>query len=210
MAEHENSGLWNAEHRLVLASKSASRRELLASAGLPFDVEAAQIDERAVELHFLGQGGSADGLSLALARAKAVDVSRRAPGALCLGADQVLSLEGEIFHKAETIAESRRHLARLAGKTHRLSSAFAIARDGGVIHEDEDSAYMTMRALDTERIEDYARLAGAAALSSVGGYQWEALGVHLFERVEGDHATILGLPLLKLLRSLRREGALRL
>ena len=106
------------------------------------------------------------------------------------------------------MAEADRHLAILAGETHQLTSAFAIARDGEVAHEDEDRARMTMRSLDARQIEHYLRCAGPSVLTSVGAYQLERIGVHLFERIEGDHFTILGLPLLKLLSWLRRQGAI--
>jgi septum formation protein len=201
-------GLWNPAFRLRLASKSSSRRELLRSAGVPFDVDGADIDERAVEREFFARGGFPDELPVVLARAKALEVSRRNPRAFCLGADQVLHFQGEILHKAETMREAERHLSRLSGKTHRLVSAFAIAADGEILHEDRDSAGMTMRSLDPRQIALYLAWAGPTVLSSVGVYQLEALGVHLFERIEGNHSTILGLPLLKLLAWLRRAGAL--
>lgn len=194
----------------MLASKSASRRALLEAAGIPFSVDTPEVDERAIEEGLTSEGRSGEDLSLILARAKAVDVSQRRPGALCLGADQVLTLEGAVFHKPRTLDEAETHIERLSGKTHVLSSAFAIARDGRVIGEGQDAASLTMRALDRARISLYARVAGPAILSSVGAYQLEALGVHLFERIEGDHTTILGLPMLKLLAWLRQEGALSL
>jgi septum formation protein len=202
--------MWNPTHRLVLASKSAARRDLLASAGLPFESDIADVDERAIESAFVDQGGATEHLPRLLARAKALDVSYRHPGALCIGADQVLSLDGRIFHKAETIRGAASALARLSGRTHQLTSAFAIARDGEVAYQDEDRAEMTMRPLDAAQIDLYLRWVGDAALTSVGGYQLEKCGVHLFERIEGDHSTILGLPMLKLLACLRREGALAL
>jgi septum formation protein len=203
-------GLWNPSYRLLLASKSASRRQLLHSAGIPFEIEDAEIDERAIEADYLAHGGSAEGLASVLARAKALEASRRNPDAFCLGADQVSSLGDGILHKAETMSEAERHLGRLAGKTHSLISAFAVARAGEILHQDEDSARMTMRSLDARQIALYLKCAGPGVLASVGAYQLEALGVHLFERIDGDHSTILGLPLLKLLAWLRRQGALSL
>jgi septum formation protein len=202
------SSLWNPDRRLVLASKSEARRQLLASTGMPFDTDVADIDERAVERAFLGGGGAAERLPAHLAAAKALEVSRRRSGALCIGADQVLSLEGRIFHKPESVEEARSNLGALSGRTHRLTSAVAIARDGRVEFQAEDHAEMTMRELDAEQIELYLRCVGLDALSSVGGYQVEKLGVHLFERMAGAHATILGLPTLELLAWLRHEGAL--
>lgn len=201
---------WNPAHELVLASKSSSRRALLEAARIPFSVDTPEVDERAIEEGLTSEGRSGEDLSLILARAKAVDVSARRPGALCLGADQVLTLEGAVLHKPRTLDEAEAHIERLSGKTHVLSSAFAIARDGRVIGDGQDAAKLTMRPLDRARISLYARVAGAAILSSVGAYQLEALGVHLFERIEGDHTTILGLPMLKLLAWLRQEGALSL
>ncbi len=202
--------LWIGRENLVLASKSASRRHLLESAGLAFDIEAAEIDERALESAFLAQGGSGDALALALARAKALDVSARRPGAPCIGADQTLTLEGRLLHKSETLESAARMLGALSGRTHRLTSGFAIARDGRILHDGQESADLTMRALDSRQIALYLACAGPPVLASVGVYQIEGLGVHLFEAIEGDHATILGLPMLKLLACLRSEGLLAL
>jgi septum formation protein len=194
----------------VLASKSASRRRLLASAGLAFDIEAADIDERALERAFLAEGGPLEALALALARAKALAVSARRPGAPCIGADQTLTLEGRLVHKSATPAAAARTLRALSGRTHRLTSAFAVARDGRVLDDGQDRADLTMRPLDSRQIALYLACAGPGALATVGVYQIEGLGVHLFEAIEGDHATILGLPMLKLLACLRREGLLAL
>ncbi|MBV8474628.1 MAG: Maf family protein [Hyphomicrobiales bacterium] len=204
------SPLWIAGSPLVLASKSASRRQLLASAGLAFDMEAAEIDERAVEDEYFAGGGPVEQLALTLARAKALDVSARRAGALCLGADQTLSLEGRLFHKSATMEAAAEALAAMSGRRHRLTSAFALARDGRIVAEGEDSTDLTMRPLDGAAIARYLEIAGPQVLASVGVYQLEGLGVHLFEAVEGDHTTILGLPMLKLLACLRREGALAL
>jgi septum formation protein len=202
--------LWISRDKLVLASKSASRRRLLESAGLAFEVEPADIDERALETEFLAAGGPSEPLALALARAKAQQVSVRRPGALCVGADQILTLEGRVLHKSATLEEAARTLRALSGRTHRLISAFAVAREGRILGEGEERADLTMRALDSRQIALYLSCAGPGVLASVGVYQIEGLGVHLFDAIEGDHATILGLPMLKLLSCLRREGALAL
>jgi len=202
--------LWNSDHKLILASRSEARRHLLANAGIPFETATAEIDERMVEKAFLSRGGAVQKLAGFLAQAKAVEVSRRRPGALCVGADQVLSLDGRIFHKAGTIRDVAAQLASLSGRTHRLTSAFAIVKDGRVAYEAEDHADMTMRSLSAAQIDLYLRFAGEAALISVGGYQLEKFGVHLMEEIQGDYATILGLPILKLLSCLRLEGALAL
>jgi septum formation protein len=202
--------LWIGPSPIILASKSASRRALLAGVGLPFEVEPADIDERGVEQALSQRGEPAGGLALALARAKALAVSARRPQALTLGADQTLILDGRPMHKAPTRAAAADALQALSGRGHRLVSAFALARDGAILAEDSDSADMTMRALDAAQIARYLEIAGPAVLASVGAYQIEGLGAHLFESISGDHATILGLPMLKLLAALRGLGLLAL
>ena len=202
--------LWIGPAPIVLASKSASRRALLAGVGLPFEVEPADIDERAAEEALIQRGEAGSGLALALARAKALAVSARRPAALTLGADQTLILDGKAMHKAPTRAAAAEALAAMSGRTHRLVSAFALARDGAILAEDADSADMTMRALDAGQIARYLEIAGPAVLASVGAYQIEGLGAHLFTSISGDYATILGLPMLKLLAALRGLGLLAL
>lgn len=196
--------------RLVLASKSVGRAALLASAGLDFEIDPARVDERAIEEEFLRAGGEPDALAGCLARAKALEVSARNAGALCLGADQTLTLGDRVLHKPLNLAAAKGHLEALEGRTHRLVSAFCFARNGEALGEEDDEASLTMRPLDQRAIKSYLALAGEAALASVGAYQIEALGAHLFERIEGDHATIIGLPLLKILAWLRRQGYLAL
>ena len=202
--------LWIGATPIILASKSASRRALLAGVGLPFEVEPADIDERGVEETLGQRGEAASGLALALARAKALAVSARRPHALTLGADQTLILDGQPMHKAPTRAAAAVALQAMSGRRHRLVSAFALARDGTILAEDSDGADMTMRALDAGQIARYLDIAGPAVLASVGAYQIEGLGAHLFESISGDHATILGLPMLKLLAALRGLGLLAL
>jgi len=196
--------LWNPEHRLVLASGSATRRALLAGAGLPFETAKPDVDERAVE------AATPDALARALAVAKALDVSIHKPDAWVIGADQVLSLDGRLIHKSRDHAAALATLAALSGRTHRLTSAFALARNGAVVAKESEHADLTMRALDEAALGRYLDLAGEGVLASVGVYQWEGFGAHLFERVEGDHSTILGLPMLKLLAALRGVSALTL
>ncbi len=198
--------VWNGAFRLALASSSKIRRKLLEAAGLSVEVVGANVDERAVEAG-LGKVAPAT-LALELARAKAL--SAAAPGALIIGADQVLSLDGRVFHKSATRAEALDVLTRLSGQTHNLDSAFAIVRDGEVLAAGVDTARMSMRQMSADALDLYLNLAGTEVLSSVGVYQWESLGVHLFESVAGDHSTILGLPMLKLLAALRALGGLRL
>jgi septum formation protein len=198
--------IWNEAFRLALASASPTRRRLLGAAGLSFVTVSPHVDERALEAAAPPEAPAA--LAAALARAKAL--SAEAPGALVIGADQVLSLDGRVFHKSATREEALATLASLAGRTHRLTSAFALAHGGEIVATEADAADMTMRALDNASLQRYLDAAGPAVLGSVGVYHFEGLGAHLFERVVGDYTTILGLPMLKLLAALRRLGALNL
>jgi len=204
----DNANIWNLAEKLVLASKSAVRGRLLEQAGIPFERDPANLDERSLEAAFVGNGGNFDGLATMLAQAKAIEASRRHPGVLCIGSDQVLIFAGSVIHKADTIPDVIGNLQRLSGRTHLLLSAFAIALDARVIRKGVDHAKMTMRFLDEEQMALYLRLVGPSALESVGGYMLEGAGIYLFEKIEGDSATILGMPLLRVLSALREEGAL--
>ena len=196
---------WRPAQALVLASGSRTRRDLLAGAGLPVEAVPAAIDERAVEAQAGGLPPAA--LALHLARAKAREVVTRHPGRVVVGADQVLECGGSVLHKPADRAAAADHLARLQGRTHALHSAVALLRE-----EEEDgfveTARLTMRPLDGAAIDAYLDCAGAAVTTSVGAYQLEGVGIHLFERIEGAHETILGLPLLPLLARLRRMDLL--
>jgi len=202
--------LWREAQPLILASKSGARLALLSAVGLEAEVVAAEIDERALEDRHLAAGGSLESLAGELARAKALAVSAARPAAYCLGADQTLTLEGRIFHKTSDFDEARRSLAALSGKTHRLTSAFCVARSGRSLVVDSDYADLAVRALDPVTISRYLDRAGPAALASVGGYQVEGLGAHLMDRIEGEHSIVLGLPMLRLLAWLRREDLISL
>ncbi len=200
--------LWRADQPLVLASQSASRQALLHNAGLPFEAIPADLDERAIQA---GSGLSAPGdIAALLARAKALDVAHRKPGRLVIGADQTLALGERLFNKPAGRADAAAQLRTLAGATHALHSAVAVVRDGEVLFADVAVARLAMRALSEADISAYLDEAGAAVTRSVGAYQLERLGIHLFERLEGDHFTILGLPLIALLGFLRRQGVLAL
>ncbi len=200
--------LWRGTAPLVLASKSPARRALLACAGIPFDVVAANVDERAVEAALRAKGAEAASIGAHLARAKALAVSKLHPGRLVAGADQTLELDGEILSKPRDLAEAAAQLARLSGRSHKLYSALCVARAGAALFETVEAATLTCRAFGADFIDRYLAAAGAAVLESVGGYQVEGLGINLFARIEGDQATILGLPLLPLLAFLRQEGSL--
>ena len=198
--------LWRGKYPLILASQSRARQALLANAGISFEAVAAEIDERAVrQASSLSAPGD---IAALLARAKALSVSTRRPGNFVIGADQTLALGTRLFTKPNSRAQAAEQLRTLAGRSHQLHSAVAVVRDGKILFESADIARMTMRRLGEAEIEAYLNEAGAAVTSSVGAYQLEGLGVHLFERVEGDHFTILGLPLLPLLAFLRGERLL--
>src|SRR3954467_8921507 len=199
--------VWRGIQPLILASQSTARRALLANAGIALEAVPAAIDERAIQL---ASGlSSATDIAALLAREKAVSVSLRHPGQFVVGADQTLALDQRLFSKPAGRAQAAVQLRALAGQPHELHSATAVARDGKILFEDVSIARMTMRPLDGAAIRAYLDAAGDAVTSSVGAYQLERLGVHLFERIEGDHFTILGLPLLPLLKFLRKQGLLQ-
>ena len=191
---------------MILASQSRARQALLAGAGIAFEAIPADIDERAVQQ---ASGLSAPGeIAGLLAREKALSVSLQQPGKYVIGADQTLALDVRLFSKPSGRAQAAAQLSALAGRSHELHSAVAVARDGQILFADTSIARMTMRPLTGAEIEAYLNEAGEAVTTSVGAYQLEGLGVHLFERIEGDHFTILGLPLLPLLAFLRSERLL--
>ena len=195
--------LWRGQHPLVLASQSRARKILLANAGLRFEAMPAAIDERALQQDSrLSAPGEIAGL---LAREKARWVSKRKLGHYVIGADQTLALGNRLFNKPDGRAAAAEQLQALSGQTHELHSAIAVVLDGKIMFETEAVAGMTMRPLSGDDIQNYLDEAGEAVTTSVGAYQLEGLGVHLFERIDGDHFTILGLPLLPLLAFLRRE-----
>jgi septum formation protein len=202
--------IWRGAASLVLASRSESRRALLSAAGLEAECVTPDLDERAVEDGYLACGGSLEDVALELARAKALAVSAERSDAYCIGADQTLTLEGRILHKASDFAEAAQTLAALSGRTHRLTSAFCVARAGRALVVHRDHADVRMRALDPGEISRYLERAGPGVLASVGAYQGEGLGVHLFERIDGDHSVVLGLPMLSLLAWLRHENLISL
>lgn len=196
--------LWQTNHPLLLASQSLSRRMLLENAGIAIDICPAKIDERAIEIQ--------SGLELPgaiaehLAQAKALAVSAHHPDRIVLGADQTLALGSRRFSKPADRIAAARQLRALSGATHELHSAIALARGGKVLYSHVSVARMTMRALSDSFIETYLAAAGEKVCTSVGAYQLEGPGVHLFDRIEGDHFTILGLPLLPLLEFFRTQG----
>jgi septum formation protein len=209
-ATGKSSPLWRSAAPLVLGSRSASRQALLTAAGLEAEFVAPNVDERALEDRHLARGGSIEDVAVELAQAKALAVSAERPDAYCIGADQTLTFDGKILHKSRGLAEAAQTLAALSGKTHRLTSAFCVARGGQALVVHRDHADVRMRPLDPGEISRYLERAGPRLLASVGVYEGEGLGIHLFERIEGDHSVVLGLPMLSLLAWMRRENLISL
>ncbi len=198
--------LWLASDPLVLASRSAVRRALLQAAGIPVEVRPADIDERSLETGAPSQAPAA--IAALLARQKALAVAGLHPARLVLGADQVLALDAKLFSKPADRAAARAQLRALSGRTHELHAAIAFVRDATVVFEHVGTARLTMRSFSDRFFDAYLEAVGSAATASVGAYQIEGLGIQLFERVEGDYFTVLGLPLLIALDFLRRHGCL--
>lgn len=198
--------LWLAADPLVLASRSKARQALLTAAGIPIEVRPADIDERGIEKSATTL--APDAIAALLACKKALAVSQRMQGRLVLGADQTLALGVERFSKPADRTAARAQLQTCSGRTHELHSAFAFVQDNSVLFEHVSTARLTMRTLSDRFIDLYLGEAGSAATASVGGYQIEGLGAQLFERVDGDYFTVLGLPLMETLEFLRRRGCL--
>jgi septum formation protein len=194
--------------KIILASSSPFRKALLVNAGVAVDAVPTSVDERALEAPLQGSGVSPEDVALVLAEAKAVDVSGKRPGALVLGCDQTLSLGDEVFHKPADMEGARRHLLALSGKTHQLNSAAVLVRDGAVLWRHVGIANLTMRKLDPAFIGRHLARVGDKALASVGAYQIESESIQLFEKIDGDYFTIVGLPLLAVLAELRKLGAI--
>jgi septum formation protein len=190
---------------LILASGSAIRRQILESAGIPFSVQTSGVDEDFIKAGWQGSDPSELAVRLAEAKARAPQV---ASDALVLGADQVLSCEGELFDKARSVEEARQRLQHLRGKTHTLHSGLAAVRSGDVVWRYRTESHLTVRTFSDAFLADYLDKAGDVLTASVGAYAYEGLGAQLFDQVEGDYYAILGLPLLPVLDLLRREGVI--
>lgn len=192
---------------VTLASKSAARAQVLTAAGVAFETVGAGVDEGAVKRGLLEGGATPRDVADALAELKAVKASLGRPG-LVIGADQTLDLKGELFDKAESLDEARDRLSMLRGQTHKLHSAVVVAKDGVAIWREVPAATLTMRPFTDVFLDAYLARHGEGLLASVGCYRLEDDGVQLFEKIDGDYFTILGLPLMGLLDLLRRHGAL--
>lgn len=191
----------------VLASASPARARILQAAGLVFEIVPAQIDEEALKAELLKKGLASESIAGELAEAKALAVSRSHTD-VAIGADQTLDLDGETLSKVNDLAEARNCLTRLRGRTHRLHSGAAIATDGEIKWRYVASVSLTMRSFSDSFLDAYLARCGKTLLGSVGCYHFEGFGAQLFERVVGDYHAILGLPLIRLLGALRREGVL--
>jgi septum formation protein len=202
------TGFWRGTAPLVLASQSVARRGLLAAASIPFEIYAATIDERGIEAPLVASGAGAGDIALHLSRAKALLVSGENPGRLVIGADQTLCLEGRLFGKPDGRAAAMAQLEALSGRTHELYSGCCVARENALLFETVGVARLSCRRLSPAFIAAYMTNVGDDLLGNAGAYRIEGSGIHLFEAIEGDHATILGLPLLPLLKFLREEGSL--
>lgn len=179
---------------------------LMSNAGLIFDHQAADIDERAIESDLTDTKPAE--VAMALAEAKAKNVAQSRPGSLVIGSDQTMSLGSRIYHKASSLEEAQANLQSLSNKTHRLNSAVVIARDDEILWRYVGHADLTMRPLSSEFIGHYLSQVGPDVLKSVGSYQLEGMGIQLFSKIDGDYFTIVGLPMLALLEKLRELGAI--
>ena len=189
--------------QLILASKSKYRTQLLKAAGVEFTSQPAPIDERAVEEPLLKSEVDSSDIALVLAQAKALSVSEENREAIVIGSDQTLTFDNQLLHKPENMEEARRRLLLLSGRTHQLTSAIALAKDGEIIWQFADTSTIKFRKLDPGFVGRHLASVGEAALTSVGAYQIEGLGVNLFEKIDGDFFSIMGLPIIPLLEKLR-------
>jgi septum formation protein len=195
---------------LVLASTSPYRRQMLEQAGLRFRVVSPEVDEAVLKRKLASAqppAGASD-VAVALARAKALAMSARMPSALVIGADQVLALGDELFDKPGNLAGARRQLQRLRGNAHQLHTVVALAEAGGIVWSNISIPTLHMRDFSDAFLDDYLAAAGPAIFGTVGGYEVEGRGIQLFERIDGDHFTVIGLPLLPLLAELRGRGVI--
>lgn len=194
--------------RLVLASESLARRAILDQAAVPFSAQKSDLAEEPIKQAGLARDRRPADIAMDLAEAKALKVSRLDPEALVIGADQTLEFETRLMDKATSLADVRRRLHEMQGRWHTLHSALAMAREGRIVWRYKDQARLLMRSLSNDFIDAYIGREGEALLSIVGSYRLEGLGAQLFDRVEGDYFTILGLPLWPLLEQLRAEGVI--
>jgi nucleoside triphosphate pyrophosphatase len=202
------NAFWREAKPLILASKSSARAALLRQTNIPFIIEAADLDEREAEAPLRKSGAAAREIGAHLARIKAQAVAAAHGDHIVLGADQTLALGNRMFNKPANRDEALQQLRALSGQEHDLHSAICLILAGKILFETTETARMRMRSLSEPFLAAYADAAGAMLTASVGAYQFETLGIHLFESITGDRSTILGLPLIPLLAFLRRNGSL--
>jgi len=193
---------------MILASASDVRARLLRAAGIEFEIVPARGDEDALRESMLAEKAELRAIADALAELKALRVSGAHAGELVLGADQVLVLNDELISKCESLEEARALLGRLRGRQHQLISALVLAKDGAPIWRHAEQAKLTMRDFSDEFLESYLASEGESLLAGVGCYKLEGRGIQLFQKIEGDYFTILGLPLLPLLSALREQAVI--
>ena len=193
---------------LILASASTARARMLAAAGVPFQVVPADIDETLLKQEFAARGYDIATIARGLAAQKAYSLAPAHPDTLVLGADQILSLDGETVSKCRSAAGATSLLRRLRGRTHELVTAALLAKNGAELWSHVSTSRLTMRAFSDAFLEEYIGRAGEALVQNVGCYGIEALGVQLFEHVQGDLFSIQGLPLLPVLSALRAFGVI--
>lgn len=194
---------------MILASASEVRARVLHAAGVTFDIVPARVDEDALKQSVLAEKTAPRAVADALAELKALRVSTSHPGQLVLGADQVLVLDGELISKCETLTETSALLKRMRGKAHQLISALVLAKNGAPVWRYVDTAKLSVRAFSDTFLENYIASEGESLLSGVGCYKLEGRGIELFDKIDGDYFTILGLPLLPLLSALREQGVIQ-
>lgn len=197
---------WLGKEPLLLASRSAARRELLSGAGIPFEIVSSTLDEESAKRELACAIADPGSLALGLAREKGLAASRIHPGRIVLAGDQTLNLDGVVLGKVGSIVEAADQLRKLRGRWHALHSAVSFCRDGQVLFSTVESAHLKMRAFSDDFLDTYVENAGTALAAAVGCYFYEGEGIHLFEKVEGKFSTILGLPLDPVLNYLRAAG----
>ncbi|AMJ62164.1 Maf family protein [Bosea sp. PAMC 26642] len=202
------SSFWLAPAPLVLASGSSARRDMLMAVGIPVETMPSGVDEREVEAPLIAEGATPQAVASALAVAKALAVSIRLPDRIVLGSDQILTCGEQTLHKAADLVEAEARLTMLSGQRHELHSAFALVRDGAILAEGSVTAHLTVRTLTPAFIAHYLASLDQSILGSVGAYRMEELGSQLFDSVEGDHFTIMGMPLFAVLAALRDHDLL--
>ncbi len=195
--------------KLILASNSAARRQMLANAGYGFEATAAGIDEAALKTAHLKSGLPVEDLALVLAKAKAQSVGEQHPADLVIGSDQVLVCDGRVFTKVDDLSQAAQQLAALQGKTHVLMSAVACWHDNKMVFEMVETASLSMFRLTAEDIEAYLADTGPSILGSVGCYHIEGKGIRLFKDIQGSHFTIMGMPLTPLVKFLKTQSDLQ-